>query len=401
MRHLLRHHDFRLLYAGRVLSMIGDRALWVALGIWAYDLTGSTGAAGAIYLALAAPALLAPLAGALADRLPRRRLLIANDLITALVVLSLVYVQDAGDVWVLHAVAFLYGLSMVVDSSAKSALVAGMLPDEDLAKANGLLEAARSGVRIAGPLAGAALYSVAGGPVVAVADAATFVLAALALWRVRAADPRPATRGRLTRAELLAGPRHLLGSAAIRPLLPLTLVAGVAVGLSEVTPLAVVTDGLGRDAAFLGVLGTFGGAGAIAGGLLAGRVLARIGEATAMRAGMALVGAALLVQATATVATAIIATTVLGVGLSCSVVALVTRIQRSTPDELQGRTFSAFELLWAVPYTAAIAAGSLAVDAVGFLPLCLVGGSGLLLAAAVTLRAPAAPPVRGLAAAGA
>jgi MFS family permease len=398
MRQLLRHHDFRLLYAGRVLSMIGDRALWVALGIWAYDLTGSTGAAGAIYLALAAPALLAPLAGALADRLPRRRLLIGNDLVTAVVVLSLLFVQDAGDVWVLHVVAFLYGLSMVVDSSAKSALVAGMVAEEELGKANGLLEAARSGVRIAGPLAGAALYSVAGGAVVAVADAATFVLAALALWRVRAADPRGATTGRPTRAEILAGPRHMLGAPSIRSLLPLTVIAGIAVGLSEVTPLAVVTDGLGRDAAFLGVLGTFGGAGAITGGLLAGRILDRVGEETAVRMGMALVGAALLVQATATVVTAILATFVLGIGLSCSVVALVTRIQRATPTELQGRAFSAFELLWAVPYTAAIAAGSLAVDRVGFLPLCLVGGSGLLLAAALTSRSPAGRRVGRLAA---
>src|SRR6187402_903741 len=102
MRRLLRHRDFRLLYAGRVLSMVGDRALWVALGIWTYDLTGSTGAAGAIYLALAAPALLAPLAGALADRLPRRRLMIANDLITGAAVFVLVFVDGAGDVWLLH-----------------------------------------------------------------------------------------------------------------------------------------------------------------------------------------------------------------------------------------------------------------------------------------------------------
>jgi predicted MFS family arabinose efflux permease len=392
MRLLLRHPDFRLLYAGRVLSMVGDRALWVALGIWAYDLTGSTGVAGAIFLALWAPALLAPLAGALADRLPRRRLLIVTDLATAVAVLSLVAVQDEGDVWMLHVVALLYGVSQQIDSAAKSALVHGMVPDEALAQANGLLEAARSGVRIAGPLAGAAVYAFAGGHAVAALDALTFVLAALALSRVSAPDPRPTPQGRPSRRELSAGLRHFVGSPALRPLLPLTFAAGVAVGLSEVTPLAVVTQGLDRDATFLGVLGMFGGAGAIAGGLLAARLVARVGEIAAMRLGMGAVGAALLLQATATVPTAIVATLILGAGLSAAIVALVTRLQRNTPDELQGRAFSAIELLWALPYTAAMAAGSLAIDAVGFLPLCLAGGGLLVLVAALPLRASAPAP---------
>ncbi len=288
-------------------------------------------------------------------------------------------------------------MSQQVDAAARSALVAGMVPDAQLGAANGLLEAARSGVRIAGPLAGVVVYAVAGGHAVAALDAATFALAALCLWRVRAPDRRGDARGVPTRDELLAGARHLVSSPVMRPLIPLTLVAGVAVGLSEITPLAVVTDGLHRDPAFLGVLGTFGGAGAIAGGLLAGRVLARVGEVTTMRVGLGVVGGALLLQATATTVTAIVATTVLGVGLSCAIVGLVTQIQRSTPNELQGRAWSAVELLWAVPYTSAMAAGSLVVDAVGFLPLCVAGGCGLVAMAAIGVRERRPAPAIGVA----
>jgi hypothetical protein len=105
-----------------------------------------------------------------------------------------------------------------------------------------------------------------------------------------------------------------------------------------------------------------------------------------MRVGLGVVGGALLLQATATTVTAIVATTVLGVGLSCAVVGLVTQIQRATPNELLGRAWSAVELLWAVPYATAIGAGSLAVDAIGFLPLCLVGGCGLVTMAAIGVR---------------
>ena len=161
-------------------------------------------------------------------------------------------------------------------------------------------------MRIAGPLAGAAVYATAGGHAVAALDAVTFGLAALASGACRAPDPRPAAGAAPRRARADgAGVRHFCTAPALRPLLPLTFAAGVAVGLCEVTPLAVVTDGLGRDAAFLGVLGMFGGAGAIAGGLLAGRVLDRWARLTAMRVGMGVVGGALLLQATATVATAI------------------------------------------------------------------------------------------------
>src|SRR5262249_36055790 len=160
---------------GYITSVFGDRALFVVLGIWTLDLTGSSAAGGLAFAFLGLAGLLAPLAGLIADRYPRRAVLIANDLATGLVVLALLAVHDAGDVWIVYAVALLYGFSNQVGAAARGGLVAGLVPDDLLAPANGVIESARSGVRIIAPAAGAALYVAVGGPAVAVLDTATFL----------------------------------------------------------------------------------------------------------------------------------------------------------------------------------------------------------------------------------
>ena len=265
MKRLARHRDFRLLFAGHVTSLFGDRALFVVLGIWALELTGSTGAGGIAFGFLAVAGFLAPLAGVIADRFPRRHVLIGNDLATAVMVLALLFVNDSGDVWIIYAVALAYGFSQQVGAAARSGLVAGMLPDELLPQANGLLESARSGIRIAAPVAGAGLYVLSGGGLVAIVDAVTFVLSA-ARSRSCARPTSPArsaaacARASSSRGSATSSRRRCCARSC-RP----SCSARGGVGLAEVIPFAVVHDGLHRRAAFLGVLGAFHGAGAIAG----------------------------------------------------------------------------------------------------------------------------------------
>ena len=80
MRRVLARRDMRLYVVGQTLSVFGDSALWLALGVWAKMLTGSSAAAGMVIFFLAAPQLLSPLSGLLADRVRRRPLLIAANL---------------------------------------------------------------------------------------------------------------------------------------------------------------------------------------------------------------------------------------------------------------------------------------------------------------------------------
>ena len=156
MRRLLAHRDARLFLAGQSLSLLGDTALWLALGLWAKDLTGSSSAAGLVILAIVAPQLLAPLGGLLVDRVRRRSLLLALNPLTALAMLPLLTVHDASDVWVIYAVSVAYGVSFMLLSAGQSALLATLVPLDLLGTANATLQTVREGLRLVAPLAGRA-----------------------------------------------------------------------------------------------------------------------------------------------------------------------------------------------------------------------------------------------------
>ena len=188
MRRLFADRNYRRLAVGQTLTQFGDFALMIVLAIWVKTLTGSSAMAGMVFLAMGAPAIASPLFGVIVDRHPRRVVMIANDLISGAVVLCLLFVRDASDVWLIFAVAAAYGVSNVITFSARAGLLVSMLPDDLLGEANGLIASAGQGVRIAAPLVGAALFAVWGGAAVAVFDSATFLASALLLWLVRSPD---------------------------------------------------------------------------------------------------------------------------------------------------------------------------------------------------------------------
>ena len=92
------------------------------------DLTGSSSAAGLVFLCIVAPQLASPFAGLLVDRVRRRTLLLAVNPLTALAVLPLLAVHDRSDVWIIYAVALAYGSSYVVLSAGQSALLHTLVP---------------------------------------------------------------------------------------------------------------------------------------------------------------------------------------------------------------------------------------------------------------------------------
>ena len=167
---------------------------------------------------------------------------------------------------------------------------------------------------------------------------------------------------------------------------PTVAIVALALGLSEVIPFALVADGLHRSPSFLGVLATFGGAGAIAGGLLAGGAVRRLGETRCFGLGTTLMAIGLGLDATGTLIGAIAGTAALAVGLSGAIVAWVTLLQRTTPAGLQGRVFAAAETIISIPYIGSIAGGSAVISALGYRALCIAGTVALLAAAARFLR---------------
>ncbi|PZG17319.1 hypothetical protein C1J01_18435 [Nonomuraea aridisoli] len=128
----------------------------LTLGVWAKDLSGSSSAAGLVFLAVVAPVTPSPLIGLLADRVDRKPLLVGANLAAAAAATTLLLVQTSAQLWLLYGVAFAFGALGLVNSAAQSGLVRDMLPARHLDTANGLLTAVDQGLRILSPIAGSA-----------------------------------------------------------------------------------------------------------------------------------------------------------------------------------------------------------------------------------------------------
>lgn len=393
MRDLMRHRNFRLLLFGQTLSMFGDTAMLLTLGMWAKDLTGSNAVAGSVFAALGLPVLVAPLGGLVIDRFRRRQLMIVVDLATAAALMLLLLVHDRGDLWVIYLVALLYGASLILFQSARSALLHTMLTEDQLGQANGSLSTVREALRLVGPAAGAGLYAWLGGQATAVLDASTFVVSALALAAMRLAEPKPTREpGEPLTTQLSTGVRHLRSGPVLRAAVVVVVVAMLALGLAESVFFAVVDDGLHKPVTFLGVLQVAMGVGAITGGLLITTLIRRTGELRPVGVGIGLVAAGSALCTVPSTAVVVVAMALMGAGLPISVVCITTLLQRRTPGPIQGRVFTTFEMLTGVPQVASIAVGAALVAVVDFRILLAVMAGGLALAAlyaVVRLREPA------------
>jgi MFS family permease len=388
MRRVLARRDMRLYVAGQTLSMFGDTALWLALAIWAKALTGSSAAAGMVIFGITAPGLFAPLSGLLADRVRRRPLLIVTNLATAAAVLPLLFVHDRGDVWIIYAVTVAYGLSYTVLGAGLSGLLATILPAEELADANGVMQTAREGLRLFAPLLGAGLFSAAGGAAVALLDVATFLLAAAALAMMRVVEPPPAPRVGRVLDGIADGARHLRGTIPLRQLTGACAVALLVIGFSETLTFEIAGRGLGRDPSFVGVLIAVQGVGAVAGAATAAVMVRRIGEGHLAGIGMLAFSLGVTLLMSGSLPVVLAGKVLFGLGIPWIVVALFTLLQRLTPGPLQGRTYAAVDVLANTPQTVSIALGALLVAFVDYRLLLLVEAAVVAAAGAWLLTRP-------------
>jgi MFS family permease len=393
MRRVLGHRDARVFLAGWTLSVFGDWAMFIVLGVWAKDLTGSNAAAGLVFFALSLPSLFSPLAGLVVDRVSRRWVMIATYSAEAVGVLALLFVHDRHDVWLLYAVTAFYGAAGTFAASARSAFMTVILPHELLAEANGLFQTIREGLRLIAPLAGAAIYSAVGGGAVAVLDSATFATVVAALLFLRTPEPRFEREEHRFLAEVLAGGRHIVRTLPLRQIVLSTGVCLLVVGFSETVIFAVLDQGLDRPASFFGVLSSLQGAGAIAGGVTAARVLRRLGDVRLVALGMALFAAGEATFVSTSLPLVLGGVAVAGAGIAWLIVGFGTAIQLRSPARLQGRVAAAADTAISTPQTISIALGAALISAVDYRLLIVIEAAVTALCAVflVTRRVDAAP----------
>jgi MFS family permease len=377
--------NVRLYLAGLTASTLGDSAMSLVAGIWVKELTGSSAAAALVAVCVYGPSAFGPLAGLLADRVRRRRLLLVTELATGLIVLSLLLVSGRSWVWLIYAVMAVYGLAMVVTDAAESALFAVMLPAEVRAGVNGLRLTLGEGCKLLAPLIGAGLYTLAGGGTVAALDAGTFVIGALSVGFLRFDEPKPVRDPASRRwwAEAAEGFAHLWRVRELRVVCGVAAVAMYVSGVANAAQYSLVAA-LHHRPSFLGVLVSLLGLGSIIAGLTSGWVVRRRGERWLVGLGLANGALWYLLGATAWMPAVLAGRLVAGFALPWVVVATITVVQRLTPDDLQGRAAAAVTLLLFGPQPVAQALGALAIAYLDF-RLVYVGAAVAGLAALAAL----------------
>ena len=286
-RSVWRNRDFALLVGGTTVNGIGDWLLELALPLFVFLETDSGIATAAVYIArLSIGVLFGPFGGSLADRWPLRTTLVSTNLFQVGALIPLLFVTS-GRLWPVFVVVVLQGLISSVNDPAGFALMPRLVGGGQLVQANSAMSSGGSISRLFGAAAGGIAVAAGGIVAVAIADALTFVLAALAAWLMSpAADQRPAGDDSTSDdLSVRAGFREVRSRPLIGAVMSIQGLAMFGFGLFPVLFIAFVTDYLDGGGTEVGVIrasAAFGGL--VAAGLIGG-LAARIRPAVLMSAG--------------------------------------------------------------------------------------------------------------------
>lgn len=363
---LLRERSgFRLLFLASFGSGIGTLMAVVALTVDVYDRTGSGRWIGALLVADFLPTIaIGLLLGPLVDRVSRRGLLVASDLVRLGVFAILPFAPNPGTI---VALALVVGFANGFFTPAAYASLPNLVPGDDLPSANSLLQAASNATWMLGPVIGGALLALSGPDLPYAINAVTFGLSALILLRIPAAvfrSDEPLARGHWR--DLADGFRAVHASRLVLTVAVAWTIAMLGVAGVNVAEVFLVRDVLDAGNLGLGVVLGSSGFGLVLGSLLAAPLLARA-RVAAVYGGAVLVMAAGALGASVSpdVPVLLAFVVVLGLGNGVATVCNPLLVQRGAPDRLRGRVFTTVMSVNFAALGLAMAAAGPLIDAVG------------------------------------
>ena len=283
---LLRNRDFVLAWSGGLVSMLGGWAMWIALPLHVYDLSGSALATSGVVAALVAPGILfGSVAGVFVDRWNRKTTLVVGNVVLAGATLPLLLVQDESWLWIVYPLVFMLEVVEQFTGPAENAFLPRLVPAEELVAANSLNALNNNLARLGGPALGGALYAWMGLTGVVLANSVSF-LAAAALLAAIAASGAVAAAGDISEAagrrwrqvwsELHDGLGVVRRSRPVGVVFGVTSITAFGEGIFAVMFAVWVRDVLEGGVPALGLLQTSQAVGGLLGGLVgvyAGRLL--------------------------------------------------------------------------------------------------------------------------------
>jgi MFS family permease len=348
----LAHREFRRYFAGQSIALIGGFAHNIGMSWLAYRLTGSVAVLGVLGFAQLAPTLLvSPMAGMLADRYPRRRMLIG--LLSAVAVLGLLLAlltaTDHVDANVLIAIAVLRGLAFACEIPIRHAFIGDLVPDRNaLPNAVALHSSALNTARFIGPAIGGLLIASVGEAACFLLHPLTLMATLVQLLRIRTAESHAgrSQTGSLF-AQYLEGWRYAFSDPPIARLLIGVFALGFGIGPYVALMPAAVAELHGAHPELVGLFVSSAGAGAmIAAMALAVRRgshhLARIALAGNVSAALGLAMFSLSPLITLSIAGMVL----VGLGTIAQAVSTNMAIQTRVPDDKRGRVLSIYTAMF-------------------------------------------------------
>jgi len=396
---LLRRRDFGLLWFGGLISLIGNWTMITVLPFHMYNRTGSTLAAGSLWLMYYVPALLfGSFAGVFADRWDRKRTMLAVNLLQAALLPALLLAQSDSMLWLIFVVVFVEATLGQLFGPAENALLPRLVGEENLVAANALNALNDNLARIAGPAIGGALFALGGIPAAVLLDSASFLLAALLIWQISTpGEPmgdgdRQATHAANPLAQFIrewvAGLRVVRNT---RLLLVVFIVMGVSLLADSILTAMLVPfiDSVVQGGVqALGLVFSMRGVG----GLIGRFIVPPLARSVAPRAmlGLGLVAVGVLLAIAINVADVWV---VLGCMLLVGVPVIAwlstqqMLVQVGAPDELRGRVFGAYGTTNAVMLLIGTGSASALGDIVGIVALMNLAAALYALAGGIALAA--------------
>jgi MFS family permease len=332
--------SFRRLFLATFTSSIGTWLAFVALVVDVYDRTGDANWVSALLIADFLPIVLVGiLLGPLIDRLPRRNILVAADVLRAGVFCVLPFATSAAQI---VGLALIIGVATSLFRPAVFAGLPNLVADDDLGHANGILQSAENFAWAVGALAGGALVAASGPDAAYWLNAGTFVVSALFILGIRQSleeQERSPSAGH--RRDLVEGLRMVTRSRGLLTILVAWSIVTLGQAIGNVSEIVLAKDEFNAGDFGYGVLVATAAVGLTIGSLAGGDVISRFGIRVPYVAGVVLLAVGFAAAAVSpNVWVAAVFVVVSGFGNGAVVVCNAVLVQRNAPDRLRGRAFT-------------------------------------------------------------
>ncbi|NIM94627.1 MAG: MFS transporter [Anaerolineales bacterium] len=377
----LKYRDFRLYWFATFVSLLGVSFQTLAQGWLVYRLTDSPlmlGLVGFIAGVFAAPLWL--VGGVIADRFPRRRLLIITQTLSIFppLIMAVLIWTDAVQVWHVILMTAVIAVIAAVDIPARFAIIPNLVPEEDLGNAQALSSLARQVTRIIGPALAGIVIAVAG-------EALCFALNGLSYGALVIAFSAMHTRSIPTakkesvRKSLSEGVRYTLYTPVVLGLLGLVLIQGLFLS-SHITLLPVYArDILGIGSTGLGYMTSALGVGAIIGALAVGNLAPGKRGRFLLIASLCMPFVLVIYAWSRYVPISLLMLGLLGAGTVVLTTTSITLFLLTLPDEFRGRVSSLGAMLFfGAPMVGALVIGYVAEQRGSVIALAIAAGLFLI-----------------------